>query len=101
MKRKERHLDAERQTKRDKQPELQVSIQWLRRQRLKNRRVVKRSNQDVKRDDRDQHQQTADGRVNEKFDCRVNTALAAPDSDEEKHRHQRRFEEQVEEQQVE
>ena len=55
----------------------------------------------IKRDYRDQHQQAAEKRKNKEFDRRVNTVIAAPDADQEKHRHERRFEKQIKNQQVE
>jgi len=56
---------------------------------------------EVEREDADQHQQAADRSVDEKLHRSVDATLATPDSDQEEHRHQRRFEEQVEEQQIE
>ena len=69
--------------------------------RLQKRRVIKRAIKVIERDDGHEHQQAAHRRVDEKLDRRVDATLAAPDSDQEEHRDQRCFKEQVEEQQVE
>ena len=55
----------------------------------------------IKRDDRDQHQQAAQGRVNKKLDRRIDAIFAAPDADKEKHRNQRRFKEKIKNEQIE
>ena len=52
----------------------------------------------VQCDDRHQHQKAADCGVDEKLDRRVNPSFTTPDTNQEKHRDQRRFEEQVEQQ---
>ena len=44
----------------------------------------------------EQHDHRADERVEEKLDRRVQTVFAAPDADQEIHRHERHFEEQIE-----
>ena len=52
-------------------------------------------------EDRDDHQQRADHRVDDELDRRVEPPLAAPDADDEVHRDQHHLPEDVEEEQVE
>ena len=54
----------------------------------------------IKRDDAGQHQQRADDRVNDELDSGVDAALAAPDADEQVHRHEHDFPVEIEEEQV-
>ena len=55
---------------------------------------------EVQGDDADQHQQRSDRGVDEEFDRCVDASFSAPNSDEKEHRHQRRLEEQVKEQEI-
>ena len=55
----------------------------------------------VKRQNRQQHQHRAGQRVEEELDRRVQPAVAAPDADQEVHRHQHHFPEQVEQEEIE
>ena len=55
----------------------------------------------VQVDQRDQHQQRAEQRVQEELERRIDPARAAPDADDDVHRDQRGFEEHVEQQAVE
>ena len=55
---------------------------------------------EVERQDREQHQHRPAQRVEEKLDGRVQLAIAAPDADEEVHRHEHHFPEDVEEEKV-
>ena len=56
---------------------------------------------EVQRQDSQQHQHRAGQRVQEKLDRRVQPAVAAPHADQEIHRHQHHFPEQVEEEEIE
>src|SRR5688500_1147068 len=101
MQRPQRHLDTEGEGECQEQPEgslfnRHVSVCH----QSQNSDVVKGVVDVVKRDDADQHQQTTDGRIYEEFYCRVNSSLATPNANQEKHRHQRRLEEQIEEEQI-
>ena len=55
---------------------------------------------EVERQDAEQHHDAADQRVEEELDRRVEPVGAAPDADEEVHRHQHHFPEQEEQQEV-
>ena len=56
---------------------------------------------EVEREDTEQHHHAADQRIQEELDGRVQTAIAAPDADEEVHRDEHHFPEQEEQQEVE
>ncbi len=56
---------------------------------------------EVNRQDREQHQHRTSQRIEEKFDGRVEAAFAAPDSDEEVHRDEHHFPENVKEDEIE
>ncbi len=56
--------------------------------------------QEIQRKDGDEHQHSADHRVQHEFHCRIDPAISAPDSDEEVHRNQHDFPEHVEQKQV-
>jgi hypothetical protein len=56
---------------------------------------------EVEREDAEQHHHAADQRVEEELDRRVQPPVAAPDADEEVHRHQHDLPEQEEQQEVE
>jgi hypothetical protein len=56
---------------------------------------------EVQRQDAEQHDHAADEGVEEELDRRVEPAVAAPDADQEVHRHEHDFPEQEEEQEVE
>src|SRR6476469_722898 len=91
--RKQRYLDTEGECKSDKESELGASGQRVRRKRLQKRWIVKRVIREVKREDADQHQEASYCRVDKKLHRGVDAALTTPDSDQEEHRDQRRFEE--------
>ncbi len=57
--------------------------------------------EEVERDDREQHDDRARERVQEELDRGVELARAAPDADEEVHRHEHHFPEHVEQEEVE
>ncbi len=57
--------------------------------------------QEVERDDAEQHQDGAGQRVEEELDRRVEPPLPSPDADQEVHRHEHHFPEDVEEEEVE
>ncbi len=61
------------------------------------RRVLR---QEVHLQNAQQHHDRSNERVKKKLDRSVQTILAAPDSDQEIHRHERYFEEQVKQKQV-
>ena len=52
-------------------------------------------------EDRDQHEERADERVEKELEARVDAPLAAPDSDDEKHRNEAALEEEIEQHDVE
>ena len=56
---------------------------------------------EVNRQDRKQHQHRTCQRVQEEFDRRIEPPLAAPDADQEIHRHEHHFPENVEEHEIE
>ena len=56
---------------------------------------------EIKRQNAQQHDHRADQRVQEKFDRGVQAAVAAPDADQEIHRHQHHFPEHIEEEEIE
>ena len=56
--------------------------------------------QEIQRNNADQHQQGAYRGEDEEFNGCIDSALPAPDSYQEKHRHQRRFEKEIEDEQV-
>src|SRR5258706_9222449 len=104
MKRKDRNLDRERESKGSEQqhPGLRRQDKSTGFHRTQNGDEIERSPKTrlirvnvVKCDDRNEHQQTADCRKDKEFDRRIDAILTAPDADQEEHRNQRGFEKQV------
>ena len=106
MERPQRNLNTEGEGKSEKQPVLGPRREYQRvaSQRLNQDRIVERADaggllmDKVERDDTDQHQQRPDRGIDEKLDCRIDAPLAAPNANQEEHRDQRCFKEQIEEQ---
>jgi hypothetical protein len=93
------YFNAKRQGKCCEKKKLVRTLrQRIRRHRLDQSCVIKGVIREIQSDDRHEHQQTSDRRIDEEFDCRVDSALAAPDPDQEEHRNQRGFEEEIEQQ---
>src|SRR5215472_13342074 len=108
VERKHRHLDRKRKEESPKQPYFQRIRKTLR--SGKQRRNIKRSRYvrskglcvvEVESQDRQQHDYRASQRVKEKLDGRVKTPVAAPYADQEIHRHEHHFPENVKEEEVE
>jgi hypothetical protein len=102
VEREHRHLDREAQEERQEDPPLQVErhVQAVEQRR----RAVDAGDGvvvEVERQDAEQHDDAADQGIEEELDRRVEAVGAAPDADEEIHRHQHHFPEQEEEQEVE
>ena len=68
---------------------------------MQQHRDVGRAGVPVHRHDGEQHQHRAEEGVEEELEARVDPARAAPDADDEEHRDQAAFEEQVEQDEVE
>jgi hypothetical protein len=103
VKGKQRHFDRESEREGGEQPELPVArISGGRAvlHRTQHHRVVERVEVIIERNDADEHQETANRRVEEELDRRVDAFLAAPDADQEIHRHERRLKEEIEEEQI-
>ena len=109
VERPERHFDAERKGEREEEPEL---CAWRNRQhagtqRFSQHSIIKGANargilvNEIERDNADQHQERSDRGVDEELHGRIDASLAAPDTDEEEHRDERSFKEQIKEQQIE
>ena len=92
-----RQLHRERGEEREPQPPLHV----LRELEGHQRRDVGGAGLPVHRHDREQHQHRAEQRVEEELEARVDAPLAAPHPDDQEHRDQAGFEEQVEQHEVE
>ena len=102
VKRKERDFDAERECEGEKEQRFSLASRlkfYSLFQYIQGGDVIERAARNkIERDDACQHQEASDRRVDEKFCRGVNTLLAAPDSDQEKHRDERRLEEEIEDQ---
>ena len=102
VQREDRHLDGEGQRER---PEAQ-QLRRVRQRQVRQRDVVEAEAAGggvvlhVEVEDRHQHQQRADQRVDHELDRRVEPPLAAPDPDDEVHRDQHQLPEDVEDEQV-
>ena len=97
VKREERNFDAKGKRECEKEERFSLASRlkfYSLLQYIQGRDVIERAaSNKIKRDDACQHQEASDRRVDEKFCRGVNTLLAAPDSDQEKHRDERRLEE--------
>ena len=102
MERKQRHLDGEREAERGEQPALHVRghVQRGQMQQVERRAADLRVVQRRQVQDGDQHQQAAGQRVEQEFQRRVDTPLAAPHADQKIHRDQHDFPEDVEQEQI-
>src|SRR5665647_1054654 len=103
VQREHRHLDGEGHEEGEEGPELQVvrvdlTAQLLDVEGQPDRRVVLDVVHD--HDDGDEHEQAADQREQEELDGRVDAPRAAPDADDEVHRHQHDLPEHVEQEEV-
>ena len=102
VEREHRHLDGEREREREEQPPLgrrrdRQRVECVERERWRAGGVLV---QEVEPQDRDQHENAARHGVEEELDRRVHSPRAAPHADQEVHRNQHRFPEDVEQQQV-
>ena len=68
--------------------------------RVQQRLNVGRASRASTSPDGDQHQQRTDERVEKELEARIDAPLAAPNADDEKHRDQAAFEEQIEQHQI-
>ena len=92
-----RHLDRERGEEREPGPGLQRAREGV----MQERRDVGRARLPVHRHDGEQHQHRAGERVEKELEARIDPARAAPHADDQEHRDQAAFEEQIEQHQVE
>ena len=99
-----RHLDGERQEKGAEEPPGERSQPCGVSQEegvVEGIRPGARRDDEIQPEDRHQHQERPEHRVDEELDRRVEPALAAPDPDDEVHRDQHHFPHHVEQEQVE
>ena len=103
VEREHRHLDGEAEEEREKHPPLQVvgHVQLVELGHVERVHAGRGVVVEVERQNAEQHDDAADQGVQEELDRRVQPVRAAPDADEEVHRHQHHFPEQEEEQEVE
>ena len=87
--------------KRGEEGEPQPSLHLRRKSERQQHRNVGRARLPVDRHDGEQHQERAGERVEEELEARIDTALAAPDPDDEEHRYQAALEEQIEQHEIE
>ena len=92
-----RQFHRERSEESEKQPFLQAGIEM----RLEQHGNVGRAGDAPHRHDGEQHQKRAQQRVKEKLEGCIDAVLAAPDADDQEHRDEAAFEEQIEEQKIE
>src|SRR5580704_135040 len=100
MERKHRHLDREGEEKSPEQPALQLKREE-RVRRLENVLDAERVCVEINRQNREQHQHRASQRIEEKLDRSIETPLAAPHADQEVHRYQHHFPENVKQDEIE
>ena len=103
VEREHRDLDREAEEEREEDPPLQVErqIQLVELGDVERVRTGHAVAVEVHRQDAQQHHDAADQRVEEKLDGGIQPVRAAPDADEEIHRHQHDLPEEEEEQEVE
>ena len=103
VEREHRHLDGEPEEEREEHPPLQVErhVQLLELRDVERVHARDAVVVEVERQNAEQHDDAADEGVQEELDRRVQPAVAAPDADEEVHRHEHHFPEQEEQQEVE
>ena len=92
-----RHLDRERGEECEPGPGLQRAREGV----MQQRRDVGRAGLPVHRHDGEQHQHRAGEGVEEELEARVDPARPAPHADDQEHRDQAAFEEQIEQHQIE
>ena len=92
-----RNLDCEGGCKRNEKPELRPRVYAALRDQIRDREA---SLIDSQPEDGKQHQDRACHRVQEELERRIDASWAAPDADQEVHRHQRELPEDVEQEQV-
>ena len=93
------HRHLHRKGGKERQP--RPGLQGARHGGVHQRRDVGRAGVPVQRHDGEQHQHRAEQRVEEELEGRVDPARAAPDADDQEHRDQAAFEEQVEQHEIE
>ncbi|MHC2218229.1 hypothetical protein ACVIGV_003617 [Rhizobium leguminosarum] len=98
MDRHHRHFDGEGDQEGEEQPGLDRERQILRCQRED---VEGLAAVEIEHDDTDEEQEAARQRVEEELERRIDPAFATPDADDQVHRDQHRFPENVEQEQVE
>ena len=102
VEREERHLNGEGEGEGAEEPELRLGIEGSRGpQPLQHQRQVEGAGVLPQVEDRKEHQQAADHRVDEELEGCVDPPLAAPDSDDQVHRNQHCLVVEVEEDDVE
>src|SRR5260370_1020949 len=105
VKRKHRNLDGESNEESNKQPD--SVMEWNQRRRLIKLWNAKRENaservvMEVEEQDAKQHQHRAQQRIQKELDGSIEFARTTPDTDQQIHRHQHRFPENEEEEEIE
>ena len=97
MYRPHRNLDGKRGQHGDKQPYLDIQRQ---RHHIPCENIETVCLQ-IEVQNGDQHRQGTEKGIEEKLECRINTAFPSPDTNNDEHRYQRRFKENVEKQTIE
>ena len=97
VQRPHRDLDRKGSRKGQEQPELDIRRDAAHGDQIGHREAAL---VDAQPQDRQQHQDRACHGVQEELDRRIHTLRAAPDADQEIHRHEREFPEDVEQEQV-
>ena len=92
-----RHLHGEGREEGEPGPFLQAEREAVAQQR----HDVGRARFPIHRHDGEQHQHRAEQRVEEELEARIDAARAAPDADDQEHRDQAAFEEQIEQDEIE
>src|SRR5262249_62090779 len=108
MEREERNLNGERKEESDEQPKFDCRRKensprrdsGLNLRITESERSSRISVNEVQGDDRNKHEHRTDHRIQHEFDRRINAPLAAPDSDQEIHRHKTEVPENVKKKQV-
>ncbi len=103
VEREHRHFDREAEEERQEHPPLQVErhVQAMELGDVERVDAGDAVVVEVERQNAEQHDDAADQRVEEELDRRVEPVGAAPDTDQEIHRHQHHFPEQEEQQEIE
>src|SRR5687768_862542 len=104
VERDHRHLDREGEREREEGPHLELEREGaasLDEDGQRERAVAGFAAREIHRDDADEHEQRSREREDDELQRRVDAALAAPDADDQVHRHEHQLEEHVEEEEVE